>query len=153
MHPRHQSGLAVVAAFLYAHEAHLAKALLESEGIEAWVLDEDQVRMQWHLAHALGGIKVAVAPEHLEQARAILREDHSESLRTIEEQTLPASTEESCPRCGQPAAHVSTERRLPRAWQWLSTIVFFLFGALAAHRRRTLHYSCGHCAHQWSATH
>jgi len=153
MHPIQQSGLAVVGSLLYAHEAHLAKGRLEAEGIEAWVLDEDQVRMQWHLARALGGIKVAVAPAHAERAHAILAEDHSESLRTIEEQALPPSAEECCPRCGQPSSQVSTERRLPGLWQWLSTLVLVLFRALAAHRSTAFHYRCEHCAYEWSVTH
>ena len=60
MFPNRQSGLEIVGNFWYIHEAELAKALLQSEGIPAWVLDEHQIRMRWHLAAALGGVKVAV---------------------------------------------------------------------------------------------
>jgi hypothetical protein len=45
-----QSGLAVVGVYWYPHEAQLARVLLETEGIRAWVLDEHQVQiapLQW----------------------------------------------------------------------------------------------------------
>jgi hypothetical protein len=62
MFPKRQSGLEIVGNFYRASEALLAQSFLESEGIQAWVFDETQIRMQWHLAAALGGVKVAVRP-------------------------------------------------------------------------------------------
>ena len=41
MFSRHQSGLEVVGSFLYLHEADVAKALLESEGVAAVVTLEN----------------------------------------------------------------------------------------------------------------
>jgi len=48
---------------MYPHEADVAKVLLESREVPAWVLDDLQVRTRWYLSNALGGVEVAVHPD------------------------------------------------------------------------------------------
>src|ERR1700752_3956448 len=101
---RSQSGLSVVKSCFFLHEADLARALLDSYGIEAWILDEHQIRQQWHLAGALGGIKVAVAPEDAYRARQVLEEDYSDVVEELAAETEAPpdadSDADACPRCG-----------------------------------------------------
>ena len=58
MEIEHQGGMAIVGRYTYPHEADLARAILELNDIEAWVLDVHQVQTRWHLSAALGGVKV-----------------------------------------------------------------------------------------------
>src|SRR5262249_36245043 len=61
--------LVTVAAFLTPQEAHLLRARLESEGIEAFVGDE-LTTTAWG-ADVVGGAKVEVAAKDLARAQAI----------------------------------------------------------------------------------
>ena len=63
--------LVTVGAFPTSAEAQLAKNLLEAEGIPAFV-EDDATADLWHLSSPFGETKVQVAPEHAEQARALL---------------------------------------------------------------------------------
>jgi hypothetical protein len=60
-----------VASFPNSAEAELAKNLLESEGVPAFV-EEDATGDLFHLASPFGEVKVSVASEYVDQARAIL---------------------------------------------------------------------------------
>jgi hypothetical protein len=64
--------LVKVAAYATVVEAHLAKTKLESEGIEAIILDENIVGLNWLYSAAVGGAKVHVRKGDFERARRIL---------------------------------------------------------------------------------
>lgn len=64
--------LVTVASFNTAAEAHILRGRLEEDGIRAVVADEDTVNMAWHLGQAVGGVKVQVAGEDAERARAVI---------------------------------------------------------------------------------
>jgi hypothetical protein len=66
--------LQVVRSFWNLAEAELAKGLLASEGIEAFLFDDNMVRMDWFNANALGGVKLRVDAANLEEANRILNE-------------------------------------------------------------------------------
>ncbi len=151
MVPKRQSGLEIVHVSWFAHEAHLARSLLASEGIDAWVLDADQVGMQWHVASAVGGIKVGVRSEDAVRARNVLSEDYSSSLSGIDEVSLPAAAEERCPRCGSSATRSTKTTERPTPWSWVSMAFFFLFGLLVPRRRRLIRSCCAACGQFWSA--
>lgn len=152
MFAKRQSGFAIVRVTWFAHEAHLARALLEAEGIDAWVLDAEQVGVQWHVAGAIGGIKVAVREEDAYRARAVLAEDYSAQLDDTEEASLPAASEERCPRCGSTAIRSIETAQPPTAVSWVSMTAFFLLGLLVPRRRRRVDTSCAGCGHSWTAS-
>ena len=62
-----------VAHFTDALEAHVARGLLESEGIDAHLGDEHLTQANWEWRLAVGGIKLRVADAHAERAHAVLR--------------------------------------------------------------------------------
>ncbi|GAL10927.1 hypothetical protein JCM19233_1912 [Vibrio astriarenae] len=72
----------VVARFSFPHEAHIAKANLESAGIESFIADEHTVNTQWLYSNAIGGVRLMVSEEDLEEATEILTSDFSESLES-----------------------------------------------------------------------
>jgi hypothetical protein len=89
----------VAAAFTSVHEAHLARSALEAAGIDAHVADEHTVSMNWVMSNAIGGVKVLVPDDRLEEARTILSveaQDHGSPLDDVSADP-PA---EACPRCG-----------------------------------------------------
>jgi len=61
-----------VAAFQDPMAAAMAKNFLEEEGIPAILLDETTVATDWLLSGAIGGVKVQVAPIHVERAEMLL---------------------------------------------------------------------------------
>ncbi len=145
-----QSGLTIVARYSYLYEADLARSLLESENIESWLFDEHQIRHRWYLAVALGGVKLAVAPDMAEQAAALLAQDYSDLLATIPEQDLPGHPNEVCPRCGSTSRSESTEQKYPGPLQWLGSFLFLLAGALVPRRRFEVTRYCSSCGNTWS---
>jgi hypothetical protein len=56
-------------------EAQLAKGLLESAGIEAFLFDDNMVRLDWFNANALGGVKLRVDADQVDEANRVLEEN------------------------------------------------------------------------------
>lgn len=77
------SELVTVATFMTPAEAHLARNLLEAEGVVAFIADEESVGMFWHLGNALQGVKLQVPLFQAELAVQIL------------EHRMPAETDDS----------------------------------------------------------
>ena len=92
--------LEIVGTFRFPHQAALAKTTLGAFGVDAWVLDETQIRMRWFMGLALGGVKVAVRAEDADTAREILAGDHSADLAHVPEANLPPAPDELCRYCG-----------------------------------------------------
>jgi Putative prokaryotic signal transducing protein len=128
-----------VETFTSPWEAQLARARLESEGIESLVADEHLVRMDWVISRAIGGVKLKV--------RACDAERAAEALRTSEaipEIHLVTEAEAACRRCpGCNSDNLTFERwsRLAFFGTWL------LFGfPLPVPRNR---WTCRHCGAVW----
>lgn len=62
-------------SFAMPMEAELARGRLLASGIEAKLSDQHTVSMAWHLADAMGGIKLRVLEEDLERALVILESE------------------------------------------------------------------------------
>lgn len=66
--------LETVATFGRPEEAGMARGVLASCGIRAFVCEEMAQGMMWHLRPILGEVRLQVAAEDLDKARAVLRE-------------------------------------------------------------------------------
>jgi len=66
--------LTIIATFSHPFEAHLAKGKLESEGVEAFIADENIVGINWLYSNLVGGVKLKVWEEDREEALKILDE-------------------------------------------------------------------------------
>lgn len=83
-------------------EAYAVKGYLASNGIHANVYDENTATTLWHYMVALGGVRVYVAHEDLEEARKLL-------------ETIPKTD-------------LSTRPWLPNDWRrWSLFVVFVIF--------------------------
>ena len=84
-------------------EAFVARSLLESAGITAWIADENLVRLDWFYSNLVGGMRLQVDAGDEAAAREILEErgphmmppEELEGLENREDYVQP-----TCPRCG-----------------------------------------------------
>jgi hypothetical protein len=77
-------------------EALLAKGSLESAGIQAYLVDDNMIRMDWFISNLLGGIKLKVRPEDAEAAIEILNQPIPES---IDVEGIGSVEQPRCPQC------------------------------------------------------
>lgn len=62
-----------VESFEFPWEAEIVRSLLESEGIQAFVFDAGHVQINWAISNAVGGVRVMVNPQDLEQAEELVK--------------------------------------------------------------------------------
>lgn len=137
--PRYElEELQTVATFTSPWEAQLAKAVLESEGIEAMIADENLIRLYWALSNAIGGVKVQVRPDDLERARTHLASCQPlPEIYLVEDEDLARTR---CPECRSENVEFERWSRLGFVGSWV------LFGVpVPIPRRRWVCRQCG-CA-------
>ena len=106
--------LVVVQSYSFPHEASIARASLENAGIFAEVADEHTINANWLLSNAIGGVKVLVHRDQVDQAQKILAEDRSEEL-----ENQFGGTKETCPSCNRQSVEPHTKGKLPAYLVWL----------------------------------
>lgn len=77
-------------------EALLAKGCLESAGIEAFLADDNMVRLDWFISNFIGGIKLKVKPEDSTAAIAILEQPIPENFEVVD---VGEYQQPCCPKC------------------------------------------------------
>jgi hypothetical protein len=87
------SELVTVGVFATPEEAHICKNRLETDGIDAQLVDAETVGMAWYYASALGGVKVQVRAEQMEEAQRVLELDEPVSSEDIDVEETPLSDE------------------------------------------------------------
>ena len=92
-------------------------ANLESIGIPSFIADEHTINMQWLYSDAMGGVRLLVPAEHLEEAHRIISEDFSSSV-DFECESKP----ECCQNCGSENIQCFTKGKKS------AFIVFMLLG-------------------------
>jgi hypothetical protein len=77
--------------FFTLPEALLAKSILDSAGIQGYLIDENTIRMDWFYSNALGGIKLqvretdaAAAAELLDQQASNVQDDGGSEEKVAE---------------------------------------------------------------------
>lgn len=103
--------LITIARYTYPYEAQIARALLDSEGIDAFIADEQTINMQWLYSDALGGVRLQVAQEDVMRAQRILQDDRETPLVEQEGDDRPA-----CPVCG---SRDTEYHQIGRRWAFL----------------------------------
>jgi len=66
--------LVTLASYLNPLDAEMAKGMLESNGIEVFLLDAQTASMGWGYNWVVGGVKVQVRQSDLETARQLLQD-------------------------------------------------------------------------------
>jgi predicted RNA-binding Zn-ribbon protein involved in translation (DUF1610 family) len=117
-------------------DAHIAMGVLEAQGINCWLKDENTVTIDPILTHAVGGIKLMVGADQAEKAAGILRVMENEQKAT-----------HPCPKCNSLNIElVSTPRKVSN---WLSVITFGFFANYAP--KIDMVYHCFDCGHEYPA--
>lgn len=118
-------------------DAHIARGVLEEEGINCWLKDENTVTIDPILTNAVGGIKIMVYKDQAERAWTILTDLKKEHQLTV-----------TCPQCGSHNIElVSTPRK---AINWISAITTFFLGDFAMTVDKVNH--CFDCKHEFPQT-
>lgn len=84
------SNWTTVDRFFHPTDAHIAAGRLETEGIPVYLLGINHASANWLLSNALGGIRLQVPAEYVDDARQIL-------AQTAESSNKGAF---QCPECG-----------------------------------------------------
>ena len=101
-----------LATFSKPEEAHLFRLRLEAVGIPAFVQDEHIVQMNWLWSNVVGGVRVQVTDDEIEEAR--------EFLATDKPQPRADSDDVLCPSCG---SHETAPDEFPRRVAFLCILV------------------------------
>jgi len=112
-----RTALITVATFSFPHEAQIAKAKLDSEGIPAFIIDEHTINAQWLYSNALGGVKLQVPLQYSETAKEVVAEDRAELLDTEFDAEM-----RRCPSCGSEDSRPYTKGKSP------ALVLFLLLG-------------------------
>jgi hypothetical protein len=123
-----------IATYAKPEEAHLARLRLCREDIPAYVVGEHVVQMSWRHTITVGGVRLQVAEDDIEEAQALLRAE-------------PVVMEGpdccvSCPQCGTEKAEIYFWARRCAGL----TVVFALPLFLLSRWHR---WKCGTCGHTW----
>lgn len=77
-------------------EASIAKTILDSAGIESFLVDDNMVRLDWFYSNLIGGIKIFVRKEDAETANKLLDQDVPEKFDV---EGSGEYLQPRCPRC------------------------------------------------------
>jgi hypothetical protein len=104
-------------------EALLAKGILDSAGIESFLVDENMVRMNWFISNLLGGIRLQVNRGDVEDAATLLNEPPPEGFDI---EGLGKYHQPQCPRCESfdIAHHAGLDKRFALPALWFASIPF-----------------------------
>jgi hypothetical protein len=132
------SKLVTIRQFRDVPYAYLAKGLLDSAGIEAFLFDENIVRMDWLISNFVGGVKLRVREEDAAEALELLldAEKTDEGKAEVAKQRTP----DRCPNCrSTDVAHQPLMKRLA----YLSVLLGFPMPV------KHVEWKCGFCGHAW----
>ena len=118
-------------------DAQVSRALLESEGVPAFLENEHHVTVNWPMSRMLGGVRLMVPVEYIDAARAAFALRDRGELQAALEKEYPPDVPTCC-KCGSTAL---SEKR-----NWVTTVlaVFLLFEATIIFPPRKLK-KCGAC--------
>src|SRR4030081_1159424 len=88
--------LVTIQTFRELPEAMLAKAMLNSAGIECFLVDENTGRMLGFISNVIGGIRMQVNSVDAEGARALLEQPIPEGVDSAGEGNVQPPR---CPKC------------------------------------------------------
>jgi hypothetical protein len=121
-----------IATFTKPEDAHLLRMRLEASGVQAFIQDENMIRMDLLYSNAIGGVRVQIADEDVATVKEFLAEDSG---------IAAAADAPRCPKCGCTA--IDSER-FSKRFAYLSLLLFAFPLVLIRHRLR-----CASCLHTW----
>jgi len=119
--------------------AELAQSLLDAEGIMSTIPEETIAGLDWRWSTALQGIRLQVAEEDADAARALLEQGQVETEQAVD----------VCPKCG--SAEIAQEQ-WKRKFKAVTIFVpvLILFWPLFMWIEPKMH--CAACGHRWCSS-
>ena len=112
-------------------DAHIARGVLEEEGINCWLKDENTLTIDPILTNAMGGIKLMVARSQAQRAVDILLRLRNEAKAKV-----------TCPKCGSHNTEVVSTPR--KASNWLTALSTFFLSSFSVAPDKVNHcFDCG----------
>jgi len=118
-------------------EALLAKGSLESAGIQAYLVDDNMIRMDWFISNLLGGIKLKVRAEDAESANEILNQPIPEMLDV---EGTGNFEQPKCPHCHSLDVTYEGLNKAVSYWTAYAGV------PIPVHKKG---WACHACGHQW----
>ncbi|GAA4303175.1 DUF2007 domain-containing protein [Nibribacter koreensis] len=130
--------LVTVSTYSSAIDAHLAKNKLESEGILAFLFDENMVSLNPLYNISIGGIKLKTLESDRAQAEAVLSSLQDQPYTNEQNEVI------TCPQCGSENISYAydSSNRLKSFMGFLLALVTFSLPLLSKDR-----YTCNQCHH------
>jgi hypothetical protein len=116
--------LVTVATFDNDLDAALARQCLAGAGIKAFLADHSMVATAWHLAGALGGVKLQVAERDRDEAGEVLAKAQAGELEVAEPE-WPDDNKEEDEESSEPA-RTAREQTVDRAMKSMVLSLLFL---------------------------
>jgi hypothetical protein len=132
--------LVVIRRFRDFPEAMMARATLDSAGIQCAVLDENIIRMNWLGSNAFGGLKLAVRQEDAETALDVLEQAIPDQIQLDGQETYE---QRRCPNCS--ALDIQFEEFDKK---WSAAALWVNLPLLISTKR----WRCNACGHSWKET-
>ncbi len=133
-----------IMTFTYPHECYIIQGALEAEGIETFLRDELSVLVDNALSPALGGVKLQVKQEQLNDALELLQANGylpgtnatSEATQETANIDAHAHSKNQCPFCGSENIGV---KKIPSLW---GLVPLLLYIPLPIFRKNRYCYDC-----------
>lgn len=130
-----------VKTFTYPHEAYITQGRLESEGIPTYLKDEFTIQVFNFYSNAIGGVKLQVPDEYVNEARTLLAEEEPEKSKTVILHQEEISDKACCPFCG------SRNIMKKKSPYWLTLLPYIVLGFIFPVYRHI--YTCFSCNQKW----
>lgn len=133
--------------FTYPIEAHMAKGLLESDGIKTMIQDEMTVQVDNFYSNAIGGVKLLVKAEDQEKGITILKEGGyilEDGNKTEEPSVVylyKSNDKTNCPFCHSENIMKNKDINI------LTPVIYLILGAFIPIFRPI--YKCYNCDKEW----
>lgn len=144
----------VLITFTYAHEAHLVKGYLESNGIEAIINDELTAQVANMYSNAIGGVKLRVSESDYNQGIQLLKDggylfgEDCKSEGNVEIVLLnKATNKKKCPYCG--SDNIATNNRPGVITAVVIAIINLIVMIGAIFPRFNSSFKCFDCSKEW----
>jgi len=128
------SSWTTVDRFFHPTEAHIAAGKLKSEGIPVFLLGINHASVIWLISVALGGIRLQVPANYVDDARQLLAQLDN----------LSAQGESECPECGG-----SDTTAMSNSWK-IAFLAIHLFSIPLPWQSNSRH--CQSCGAEWEIT-
>lgn len=132
--------LVTIAHYRDLPEALLAQGMLEAAGIACELADDNMVRMDWFLSNLIGGIRLQVDRDEMDEAIEVLASPVPPELPGDNE--AEQYRQPTCPQCG--SFDISPNTRS----QWISAaILYYVHLPIPLPKAKSWH--CWDCGAHW----